>query len=71
MHSYHPICDTVDLNQPKELEMHINRAPLYVHFCKKKHTQEGAWSLYISFQNHNTHTGTGKFIYNTSILDDK
>ena len=29
------------------------------------------WSLYIFFQNYNTQTGTGKFIYNTSILGDK
>ena len=32
---------------------------------------EGAWSLYISFQNHNTQGGTGKFIYKPSILDEK
>ena len=33
--------------------------------------QEGAWSLYISFQNHNTQEYTGKFIYKPSILDEK
>ena len=33
--------------------------------------QEGAWSLYISFQNHNTQGGTGKFIYKPSVLDEK
>ena len=38
---------------------------------KHKHTQEGVWMLYISFQNHNTQGGTGKFIYKPSILDEK
>ena len=33
--------------------------------------QEGAWSLYISFQNHNTQEGTGKVIYKPSVLDEK
>ena len=32
--------------------------------------QEGVWSLYISFQNHNTQAGTGKFNYEASILDE-
>ena len=33
--------------------------------------QEGEWSLYISFHNHSTHAGTGKFIYKVSILDEQ
>ena len=33
--------------------------------------QEGAWPLYISFQNYNTQEGTGKDIYKPSVLDDK
>ena len=33
--------------------------------------QEGAWSLYISFQNRNTQEGTGEDIYKPSVLDEK
>ena len=33
--------------------------------------QEGVWSLYISFQSHNTQAGTDKFVYKASILDEK
>ena len=33
--------------------------------------QEGAWSLYISVQNHNTQPGTGKYIYTFLTLDGK
>ena len=37
--------------------------------------QEGVWSLYISFQNHNTldntQEGTGKVIHKPSVLDEK
>ena len=40
-------------------------------FCKNKCTQEGAWLLYIFFQNHNYNEGTGKFIHKASILDSK
>ena len=29
---------------------------------------EGAWSLYISFQNYNVQEGTGKVIYKPSIF---
>ena len=31
--------------------------------------QIGAWSLYISFQNHNILGGIGKFIYRPALLD--
>ena len=33
--------------------------------------QEGAWSLYIFFQNHNNQEGTSKLIYKASILHNK
>ena len=33
--------------------------------------QEGAWSLYIFFHNHNYQGGTGKFTNKASILDNK
>ena len=33
--------------------------------------QEGAWSLYIFFYDHNYQEDTGKFIYKASILDNK
>ena len=33
--------------------------------------QEGAWSLYIFFHNHNYQGDTGKFIYKPLILDNK
>ena len=52
----------------KRTHQHI---PFYIHFCIKKHMQEGVWLLYLSFQNHNTQTGTGKFICNVSLLDVK
>ena len=32
--------------------------------------QEGAWLLYISFQNYNTREGTGKVIYKPLVLDE-
>ena len=32
---------------------------------------EGAWSLYISFQNYNIQEGTGKVIYKPSIFDEE
>ena len=32
---------------------------------------EGAWLLYISFQNYNIQEGTGKVIYKPSILDEE
>ena len=42
----------------------------YLSVIKRYHTQKGAWSLYISFQNHDTQEGIGKFIYKPSILDE-
>ena len=33
--------------------------------------QEGAWLLYIFFQNYNTQEGTGKVIDKPSVLDEK
>ena len=33
--------------------------------------QIGAWSLYVSFQNHNTQGSTGKFIYKPAIFYEK
>ena len=38
---------------------------------KHQHTTEGAWLLYISFQNYNTQGVTGKFVYKPSIFDEK
>ena len=32
---------------------------------------EGAWSLYISFQNYNIQEGIGKVIYKPSIFDEE
>ena len=42
---------TVDQNQAEEFAKFIciNHAPSFVHFCRKKCMQEGAWSLYMSF----------------------
>ena len=45
--------------------------PSCLHFCKKKRTQGGAWSLYIFLHNHNYQRGAGKFIYKALILDNK
>ena len=55
----------------KNLQVSIDHFPSCIHFCKKKGTQEGEWSLYIFFHNHNCKGGTGKFIYRASILDSK
>ena len=55
----------------KNLQICIYHAPYCVHFCKNKHMQEGAWSLYIFFHSHNYQGGTGKLIYKTLILDHK
>ena len=40
----------------KNLQICVYQAPSCVHFCKKKHTQEGMF-----FQNHNYQGGTGKY----------
>ena len=55
----------------QNLQIYIDHTPSCVHFCKKKHTQEGAWLLYILFHNHNYQGGASKFIYKASILDKK
>ena len=45
--------------------------PLLAYIFVKKCTQEGAWSLYIIFHNHNYQGGIGKFIYKALILGNK
>ena len=55
----------------KNLHISIDHTPSCIHFCKRKHTQEGTWSLYIFLHNHNYQEDTGKFIYRTLILDNK
>ena len=71
MYSYNLKCVIVDLNQAKEFRNMHHHTSFYIHFCIKKHIQVGVWLLYLSFQNHNTQTGTGKFICNVSLLDVK
>ena len=53
------------------MQICVDHALSCVHFCKEKHTQEGAWSLYIFCHNRNNQGGTGKFIYKALILDNK
>ena len=55
----------------QNLQIFVNHAPSCIHFCKKKCTQEGEWSLYIFFHNHNYQGGIGKFIYRALMLDNK
>ena len=45
--------------------------PLLAYISVRNVHKKGAWSLYIFFQNNNKQEGTGKFIYNPSILDNK
>ena len=58
-------------NQIIILQICIDHTLSCMHSCKKKCMQEGAWSLYIFFQNHNYQEGTGNFIYKALILDSK
>ena len=53
----------------KNLQICIDHAPSYIHFCKKKRMQEVTWSLYVFFHNQNYQGGTSKV--NASILDNK
>ena len=39
--------------------------------CQTLTYPEGAWLLYISFQNYNIQEGTGKVIYKPSIFDEE
>ena len=55
----------------KNLQICVDHAPSCIHFFKKKRMQEGAWLLYIFFQNHNDQEGTGNFIYKALILHNK
>ena len=56
----------------KNLQICVDHAPFCIQFvCKKKHMQEGAWSQYILFHNHNCQGGTGEYIYKALILDNK
>ena len=57
--------------KPKNLQVCVDHATSCAHFCKKKHTQEGAWLLCIIFCNRNYKGDTGQFIYKALILGNK
>ena len=54
------------LNFSVILQICIDHTFSCMHFCKKKHTQEGHATVHF-FKNHNYQGGTGKFIYKTLI----
>ena len=53
------------------MQICIDHAPSYVHFCKKIRTQEGTWLLCIFFHNYNYQGGIGEFLYKALILGNK
>ena len=53
-----------------DIHMRLQEENIFISCQINVHKRE-AWSLYISFQNHNSQAGTGKFIYRPSRLDEK
>ena len=56
---------------PAEIRSILQIKETFLLGVKHQHMLEGAWSLYISFQNYNIQEGTGKVIYKPSIFDEE